>query len=568
MTLVEWTRLEPGQTEAVVAMLVNRERPTSVRITPSRGDGGVDILDRGAGDDGGDVVYQVKSYTDGIGTREKASIKDSLDTLYTDERWAGLNVVSWRLVTPLNPSPEAENWLHDLGQASGVPTVWHGLDFVEQLAAKYSAVIDYYLRGSAALIKTAQAEVFALLGLERVDAEASFEEVTSRIQSALGVLDHHPHYRFEVRFGAGDPPMDKDRPGLVLRTVKGKRVGGDWVSVDVIARCAASTAVDPITISGTITAAPGSDLVRDVEAFRRYGAPFLAEGAFTGHINAPGDLGGQIENATVWAGPASDTDIGQDPELRLELLDPDGNMVAEVDVDRVDLTRGPDGGMRVVLREVHGLFELEDRLDVHRLPQPITGARQLRMTGLVGTPVDGALAGVRFLTAMRTPNRMRVSRRNGSRTRGVFDDRPFFTWPKEQQQALKGALQRLELLGALQEHADTVIRTPDFTRVPKEEIWTWHVAATLLRGETLIGAIAEGHGLHIELESEVDVDDTLVVRLPHTVKVADQTIDVGHYEVVLEAPTLVSRSAGENGFQHVFTTADRTFTQRQVSPQD
>ena len=136
MTLVEWTRLEPGQTEAAVAMLVSRERPTSVRITPSRGDGGVDILDRGAGDDGGDVVYQVKSYTDGIGAREKASIKDSLDTLYTDERWAGLNVVSWRLVTPLNPSPEAENWLHDLGEASGVPTVWHGLDFVEQLAAK------------------------------------------------------------------------------------------------------------------------------------------------------------------------------------------------------------------------------------------------------------------------------------------------------------------------------------------------------------------------------------------------------------------------------------------------
>src|SRR3954454_9142099 len=61
MTWVEWTRLEPGQVEAVVGMLVNRERPTSVRITPSRGDGGVDILDRGGADDGGDVVYQVKS---------------------------------------------------------------------------------------------------------------------------------------------------------------------------------------------------------------------------------------------------------------------------------------------------------------------------------------------------------------------------------------------------------------------------------------------------------------------------------------------------------------------------
>lgn len=564
MTLVEWTRLEPGQTEAAVAMLVNRERPASVRITPSRGDGGVDILDRGAGDGGGDVVYQVKRYTDGIGAREKASIKDSLDTLHTDERWAGLSVASWRLVTPLNPSPEAENWLHELGQATGVTTVWHGLDFVEQLASKYPDVIDYYLRGSAALIKQAQSEVFALLGLEHVGAEASFEEVTSRIQTALGVLDRHPHYRFEVRFGAGDPPMNEDRPGLVLRTVNGNRVGGDWVSVDVIARCAAATAVDPITISGTITAEPGSETARDVKAFRSYGAPFLAEGAFTGHIHAPGDLGGPIENATMWVGPASDTDVGQDPELRMEMLDPDGNTIAEVDIDRVDRTHGPDGGMRVVLREVHGIFELEDRLDVHPLQLPISGTRQLRMTGLTGIPVDAALAGVRFLTAMRTPNRLRVSRRHGSRAGGVFDDRPFFTWPEEEHRVLRGAVQRLELLGALQEHADTVIRTPDFTQVTNEEIWTWHVAATLLRGETLTGTIAEGHGLVIELDSEVDVDDTIVVRLPHTVKVGERTVDVGHYEVVLEAPTLVNRSVGENGFLHVFTTADMTFSQRQV----
>ena len=65
MSLIEWTRLEPGQVEALVAMFVNRERPGSTRITPSRGDGGIDILDRGAGPTGGDVVYQVKRYADG-----------------------------------------------------------------------------------------------------------------------------------------------------------------------------------------------------------------------------------------------------------------------------------------------------------------------------------------------------------------------------------------------------------------------------------------------------------------------------------------------------------------------
>jgi hypothetical protein len=49
--------------EAVVAMFVNRERPRSVRITPSRGDGVVDILDRDAAGDRSDEVYQVKRYS-------------------------------------------------------------------------------------------------------------------------------------------------------------------------------------------------------------------------------------------------------------------------------------------------------------------------------------------------------------------------------------------------------------------------------------------------------------------------------------------------------------------------
>jgi hypothetical protein len=43
---VEWRRYEGDDVEAVVAMMLNREHPNSVRITPSQGDGGVDILDR------------------------------------------------------------------------------------------------------------------------------------------------------------------------------------------------------------------------------------------------------------------------------------------------------------------------------------------------------------------------------------------------------------------------------------------------------------------------------------------------------------------------------------------
>lgn len=558
MTLVEWTRLEPGQVETVVAMLVNRERPTSVRITPSRGDGGVDILDRGAGAGGGDVVYQVKSYTDGIAAREKASIKDSLDTLGSDERWSGLNVVSWHLVTPLNPSPEAENWLHDLGTEAGVPTVWHGEEFVEQLAAKYPDVIDYYLRGGAARIQEMQAEVLSLMGLDNVNDATSFNEVTTRIQKAVGVLDHHPYYRFEMGFGAGSPPLGRTRPGLVLRTVRGEPNGGDWISIDVIARCAASTQVDPIKINGTFTAEAGSDLARNLEAFMTYGAPLAAEGAFSGELIAPGDLGGPFENASVWAGPTAEADVGENTELHIDVLDPAGDVIAEADVDRVELTQGHGGGLRMVLREVHGIFEFEDRVN-----RDLSGTRQLHLTRLAGVPVDAALAGLEFLVHLVPPNRMRVSHRHGARARGVIDDRAL-TWSEDQQRLLRAALQRLEYLGAMQEHAASVIHTPDFTKVPNEQVWAWYVAATLLSGEPLIGRISEGEGLHVTLDSEVDVDDTFAVAIKHVVPVGEQIVDLGHFELLLEQPTLVRREPVEGGFHHVFTTADGTFTQRMI----
>lgn len=130
MRAVEWTRLEGGQVEAVVAMFVNRERPDSVRISPSRGDGGVDILDRRAGPDGSDVVYQVKRFTGPLSSRQKGEVAKSLETLLDDKRWVDLAVGEWILVMPWDPTPEAEQWLQGLEHPRmrrGMRKIWRGL---------------------------------------------------------------------------------------------------------------------------------------------------------------------------------------------------------------------------------------------------------------------------------------------------------------------------------------------------------------------------------------------------------------------------------------------------------
>jgi HJR/Mrr/RecB family endonuclease len=79
MTRVEWTRYEGDDIEAVVAMFINREHPNSTRITPSVGDGGVDILHRGAAG-GKDVVYQVKKFAAPLSKGQYKQVRKSLRT--------------------------------------------------------------------------------------------------------------------------------------------------------------------------------------------------------------------------------------------------------------------------------------------------------------------------------------------------------------------------------------------------------------------------------------------------------------------------------------------------------
>ena len=86
MSRVEWTRTDGNDVEAVVAMCVNRLRPNSTRITPSRGDGGVDILDRDTPI--GDVVIQVKRYDEPLDSTQKREVEASLLRVLTDPRWS------------------------------------------------------------------------------------------------------------------------------------------------------------------------------------------------------------------------------------------------------------------------------------------------------------------------------------------------------------------------------------------------------------------------------------------------------------------------------------------------
>jgi hypothetical protein len=534
-------------------MFVNRERPRSVRITPSRGDGGVDILDRAAGADGSDEVYQVKRYCEPLTSKQKEEIEKSLDSLRKDPRWANLNVKTWYLVTSWDPTPEAETWLHDLAAARKLTAVWHGLTYTDQLAARYPDIVDFYVHGGRNRIEQTYKSVLALLGVDRGD-QSDVPSVIARIQAALPTLDADPHYRYEPRFGEGEFPPLASRADLVMTWVSGHVDGGPWVAVDVIARCAASVQERPITIDGRLVAESGSDFESALRDFVSYGTAFTSpEGAYKGEIHAPGGLGGRLDGARVWVLPAND-DLGDNPELHVEILDPKGAVLGAVDLDRTERSEGADG-MRVVLQEVHHVFSIEDRYD-----HTTALKRTLQLGDFIGQPVSVVLPALQFLRSCHDPNVGRVSVRHTAPEKGVTDSNWGFV-SADADGKLNELMMMIDALVTIQQHTSVLIRVPAPGATLPADTRRWQVAAQLLRGENVTGIYPEGQCLMVELKTEIEgvEDGPLGINMPFMVQVGDQRIELGQLEVWLADATLVARREQEGRTYYAFTTPDRTY---------
>lgn len=557
---VEWGRYGGDDVEAVVAMMLNREHPDSARITPSQGDGGVDILDRGAADNGGDVVYQVKRYASPLNSSQKGKVAKSakrlLDPDGGDPRWKDLNVTVWRLVTPWDPTPEALTWLQDMVGPYGVKVVWDGLTLVDQLAAKYTDVVDYYLRDGTSAIQEAYREAMTLMSLGNAgEGNATVPEVTERIKRALGVLDHDPHYFYEFRFGQGQPPEPPKRPRIVMTQYRVNPAASSWEAVDVIARCAASCDERPITIAGKLNVEGNPGFAAAMKEFFEFGTPFTSpQGAYSGTIDAPGGLGGELVNATIRTAPAKGADLGSNTELRLEILDPDGTVIVQADIDRTDRSTGTSG-VRVVLAETQRVFELAFRGDVKKE----IGHIEFTLLPVEGIPVSAVLPAVEVLGAFRHPNGYRISVRHTPGHLGKTAKVPEAT-DTTMTDRMESLAKYLRLLHDLQQHTDTVITTPDLPRYAKDQLNGWFLAANILKGEPVTVTAAEGNAFHAFVAPGTAVSSgNFTIRMPLQVPIGEQLITLGTLLAELTDAELVAESETEEGHPvYAYTTPDRT----------
>src|ERR1039457_5157975 len=161
MARVEWTRTEPGDIEQAVSMLLCRENLYAIRIRPSRGDGGIDVLTPSS--EGGVAVYQVKSFSSNLTAGQKAQAERSFRRLLDYAGSHGLRVAEWYLTLPLDPTTDNLEWLSDFTSGHGITAEWRGLGFLDGLAGTYPALIDYYLRDGKDRLQSALESITTVL---------------------------------------------------------------------------------------------------------------------------------------------------------------------------------------------------------------------------------------------------------------------------------------------------------------------------------------------------------------------------------------------------------------------
>lgn len=539
-----------------------------MRITPSKGDGGVDILHRHGDGPGQDVVYQVKRHTDKLASKQKKDIEESLGTLLSDKRWKDLNISRWNLVLPWDPSPEAERWFQDLVNERQIDGVWHGFSYVEQLAAKYPDVIDYLLHGGRERLQEMQREIFALAGVDAFPEGVTVTGALPKLKKAIGALQHDPYYRYELRLGQGNPPrFGHDRPNLVFSAAIIDPVcqNGTWAIVDVIARCAESTSLSPIEFTGTFTAEKGSQAEAELEAFVGFGAPLRAA-SFTGELIAPGGLGDQLTQATATL-LSAELPNKEDRALHMDVKNPKGTLLGEVDINRMESSSG-HSGIRVLLTEANGIFELELRMPWSDIQ---TATAHLRLEDFAGKPILTVEPAIRFLAACQSPNHLRLGRRHA--------------WPGSAEEAssltqLMGDLERrrayqqlaawLADLHIIQEHTKSVIPTPAIEDVTAGEVAAWRTASRILQGEYVVRKYPEGHGLVVNIprsEKPPEFTDSITIEIPLVVKVKEMIIELGEIWIDLPEPKIVGSQETESEHWFQIETKNREFVSRLPAPQ-
>jgi hypothetical protein len=553
MTRVSWATLQPGETEHVLAVMLCQGR-NAVRVRPSLGDGGIDVIEVTPS---GWVVDQIKYFATNLTDGQKAQIEKSYQRLRMYAAAKGATVAAWHLWLPLDPTNENRIWFDGFTRDAGYPCRWRGLAHVEGLAARYPEVIDYYLASGKERLQKIIAQLIGVMNLRRpatADAGGAVlrpgdvEPDLGNLHAALNA--HDPHYRYDFAVDGERPPVPPPEPFLVAAVLR--RHGEAWVTFKVYARMRVEEAAKerraPFNVQ--VQAPAGTDAAQALEDFSTFGLPVSIHDqdgvVIDGSVDLPGGLGTAFTGGILHLGPVW-SDGAEPYDLRMQILDADATELVTVRLKMEPVTIGLTGeGVRAFGTEEHGVFTLELRINATTQQAEMT-VRTLDVTGM--RPAE-ALPGLRAADAFHAPNQVRFAAPYGPA------DHPGQPLPEAPDLDLGHVVAVVEALAVIQDHTTRQVAIPDPAQLGRQARDLLRTAQLLRDGRLtvtwtqLTEPVPAGT---IDPQADLGTPSPAVYVKPLVVTIGDQQVPLGYRRVSLASARLESISPGPDG-QHLLLT--------------
>lgn len=268
---IPWTRYSGEDVESVLATFISLEERDAIKIRPSRGDGGIDLivyLDAETVE-----IYQIKKFAENLKNSQKAQIENSWQELSATTADLHVKINSWHLVMPLDPTNENLRWAKELVEPSGTKFIWDGLSRVDGWASKHPEVIDYYFSNGKEEVSEYAAKLLSIANLPDCSDPAILENRLRDLCSNLDKLD--PYYAYSVHVLSEYDKRDDlcpRVPGVVMSQIL-VTPGAGRIAIDVIEKTPIASMLHPLTFSVKIIAGT-DDEKEQAQNFIDYGMPF------------------------------------------------------------------------------------------------------------------------------------------------------------------------------------------------------------------------------------------------------------------------------------------------------
>jgi hypothetical protein len=522
VTTVNWERLSGDAVEELAAALILRGRAEGNRVTPSRGDRGIDLR---VWNGSSWEIYQIKRYCRPLTRAQAREVEASWNT-FVVATLPVLQASAWHLVMPWDPTNERLEWLAALTGDSGIQTDWIGRSQLDFVAADNPQVVAYFQGDGAAHLQRLLTS--ALRGgnppPDGTAGEALLEAVAERQTALATSLDEvDPFYRYEINVRAGPLPEDwaasspetDDAALIVYRQTSEKQ----HTVMRILPRDALAPLVRPITqtISFDVSEPAHRQMV---ENFARYGAPIAQVPATTLKSDGPPGANRPVGSTGLVSIVVPEHD--GIPDLELRICGGDGRQVCSLPLGPAEVSTGSAGpGMRIAAWDTSHSLRAEFLLSKESgVPSQLT----IETSELSGKPATRVVAVARFVAAVNVGCTIELAIVGGLPVSGGWEAGDF---PSKDRDIWADILQDLV---EIQAHTHVVIRVPEtLTAETAEEIKR---IARLLRGEVLR---YEPNRVALTLAPDAEVvTGPLAVRF-HRAIVLDldgQEIPVDRYELV------------------------------------